>query len=66
MSKSRRDFERHAAQRRRAEVDRVISERGLRVEPFGTRGATRVVGPGVDVLLRDWSTLTTADLQPVR
>lgn len=48
------------------EIDRLIVERGLRVEPLGSHGAKRIVGDGVDLLVGDWRALSPADLEPVR
>lgn len=42
------------------EILTLIEERGLRVERYGL--GWRVVGPGVDILVRDLSVLTRADL----
>lgn len=57
----------HRAQRerRRRQVERIIAERGLRVEPFGEHGARRIFGPGVDVLIGDFRSLGPLDLEPV-
>lgn len=52
-------------QQRRAEVDKAIAERGLRVVPLGSNGAVRVYGQGTDILLADWRALTVLDLRPV-
>jgi len=51
--------------RSRRDVDRVIAERGLRVEQIGD-GVWRIVGPGTDILHADWRAMTTLDLVPVK
>lgn len=55
---------RAAREHRRVEIERLIASRGLRVEPFGESGAVRVLGTGVDLLVRDWAAVGPADLRP--
>lgn len=45
-------------------VRAAILESGLRVEPVGSGGAVRVVGPGVDVVAASLRHLNPMDLMP--
>lgn len=54
MIRSNRHPERMAA---------AIKERGLHLQPFGTAGAVRVVGPGVYVLAASLRDLTLRDFE---
>ena len=44
----------------------VIKARGLRVEPVGTAGAVRVLGPGVSITAVSLDSLDLYDLLPVK
>lgn len=50
------------------EIDRIIAERRMRVEPFGAHGAKRIVGDGIDLLVAPghWNAVSLADLEPAR
>ncbi len=54
------------ARDRRAEVEAFIAANGLRVEPFGSAGAVRVCGSGVDFLAASMRYLAVPDLRPLR
>lgn len=36
---------------KREQIEAMIAERGLRIEPFGAAGAVRIFGPKVDLLV---------------
>ena len=52
--------------RRVQRVQAVIKKHGLRVVPFGSSGAIRVTGAGVDLVAASIAVLDIADLVPVR
>jgi hypothetical protein len=55
---------RASAERDRRRVEQLIA--GLRVTDFGSHGARRIYGPGVDVLVAPGTALGLIDLTPFR